>query len=39
MIQESSSIKFNRERGGRKDQLVSLENDLTTHYEMKQTRD
>ena len=35
MIQESSSIKFNRERGVRKDQLVSPENDLATHYEMK----
>ena len=35
MIQESSSIKFNPEREGRKHQLVSPENDLATHYEMK----
>ena len=34
MIQESSSIKFNRERS-RKHQLVSPKNDLATHYEMK----
>ena len=38
MIQESSSIKFNRERGGRKHQLVSPENDLATHYEMKTSK-
>ena len=35
MIQESSSIKFNRERVGRKHQLVNPENDLVTYYEMK----
>ena len=38
VLSDSKSVAFmkiNQERGDRRDQLVSPENDLATHYELK----